>query len=103
MRTDDFDRHIMEGGSLRIPPAELPRFTPWRPAMDRIVVERPCSLSGSSSSICNISSRCWALSWCIWATAPSRLENRWFRLGWLLSALLLQVPLRPSTCSPPRL
>lgn len=37
MRTDDFDRHIMEELS-QIPPAELPRFTPWRPAMDRIVV-----------------------------------------------------------------
>lgn len=30
MRTDDFDRHIMEELS-QIPPAELPRFTPWAP------------------------------------------------------------------------
>ena len=88
MRTDDFDRHIMEELS-QIPPAELPRFTPWRPAMDRIVV---------GTALLTFRFQFFYLQYLLpllgavlvyLGYRSLRLENRWFRLGWLLSALLL--------------
>ena len=88
MRTDDFDRHIMEELS-QIPPAELPRFTPWRPAMDRIVV---------ATALLTFRFQFFYLQYLLpllgavlvyLGYRSLRLENRWFRLGWLLSALLL--------------
>lgn len=88
MRTDDFDRHIMEELS-QIPPAELPRFTPWRPAMDRIVV---------GTALLTFRFQFFYLQYLLpllgavlvyLGYRSLRHENRWFRLGWLLSALLL--------------
>ena len=88
MRTDDFDRHIMEELS-QIPPAELPRFSPWRPAMDRIVV---------GTALLTFRFQFFYLQYLLpllgavlvyLGYRSLRLENRWFRLGWLLSALLL--------------
>ncbi len=88
MRTDDFDRHIMEE-ALSDPARRAaalhpvaPRYGPYRSGNGPAHFPVPVLLSAISPPL--LGATLLYLGY-----RSLRRENRWFRLGWLLSALLL--------------